>query len=209
MKAQEEERRRLARELHDDFGQATAIIELELARTAEMVSAENIELRQSLQHVREHIANLSNRLREASHRLHPSILVDLGLASALEGLVEDFRKSGSEVSARVPASSPEISLEAATALYRIAQEALRNATKHAPGAPVHLTLASSGSGMQLIIRDAGPGFDLNHVRTRAGLGLLSMQERARLAGGTLLISTRAGEGTVLTVRLPQAVKTAS
>ena len=137
-----------------------------------------------------------------SHRLHPSIIADLGLEAALRSLVEQEREAGLDIgfSARnVPASIP---LESATALYRIAQEGLRNASKHAPGAAVRTTLSHDKGELQLRIQDTGPGFPPVEVRHRGELGLISMQERARLAGGHLLLSSHSGEGTVLLVRVP-------
>jgi signal transduction histidine kinase len=94
-------------------------------------------------------------------------------------------------------------LDVATALYRIAQEALRNSRKHAPDAPVRVTLISNPESWQMTIEDAGPGFDLNHARNTGGLGLISMQERARLVGGTLYLRTRPGEGTMIAVKVPR------
>lgn len=117
-------------------------------------------------------------------------------------LVDDFRESGWEANARLLDVSPDLGLESATALYRIAQEVLRNATKHAPGAPVRVTLVTTAQAVQLTIEDAGPGFELSHAKAAGRLGLVSMQEGARLAGGTLFLSTRTGDGTTLTVGIP-------
>lgn len=130
------------------------------------------------------------------------MLEDLGLVAALRSLVSGFRDLGDGVSSNLPDGIPEVSREAATALYRITQEALRNATKHASGAPVHVKLETQDGHLQLTIRDAGPGFDLAYARHNGGLGLFSMQERARLARGTPLLNSKSGDGTVIEVRVP-------
>ena len=198
MRTQEQERHRIARELHDDLGQQAAL----LAMQVEGVAKEGSAGTQAIEQLRSQVAQLATSLREVSHRLHPSIIADLGLAVALQSLIEQERELGLDASfsaRNVPASIP---LESATALYRIAQEGLRNASKHAAGAAVRMTLSHEKKEMQLRIQDAGPGFSPVEVRHRGGLGLLSMQERARLAGGNLLLSSRSGEGTILLVRVP-------
>ena len=144
-------------------------------------------------------------LREVSHRLHPSVLEDLGLIAALRSLIASFRDDGIDVSFRLPDEMPALNTDVATALYRIAQEALRNALKHAPGAPVHVTLEVRDNLVQLTIRDDGPGFDLTKVRLGGGLGILNMNERARLVHGTLLFNSRPGDGTAIEVRVPEEV----
>ena len=202
MTAQEEERRLVARELHDDFAQRTAFVDMQVARALDLIPDENDELRDLLLEIRHQVSTLAAGLRTTSHRLHPSILNDLGLVTALKILVDEFRENGGEASIRLPDGFPELGLESATTLYRITQEALRNARKHAPGAPVRLTLAATSETVHLTIEDAGPGFDLNYARSKGGLGLISMQERALWIGGTLFLSTRPGEGTTLSVRIP-------
>ena len=201
MRTQEQERQRIARELHDDLGQQAALLAMQVEDVAKGRSVGN----QAIEHLRSQVAQLATSLREVSHRLHPSIIADLGLAEAVRNLVEQEREIGLDASfsaRNVPASIP---LESATALYRIAQEGLRNASKHAPGAAVRVTLSFDKKELQLRIQDAGPGFSAIEVRHRGGLGLISMQERARLAGGNLLLSSRSGEGTILLVRVPLGV----
>lgn len=201
--AQEEERRRIARELHDDFGQRLAIMDMCAERLARQLGNPGQEAQRELATMREQIRALDSGMREVSHRLHPSVLADIGLPAALRALVEDFRLGGEEASLRVSEGFGEISLEIATALYRIVQEALRNVVKHAPGAPIRLDLSETGQEIRLSIEDAGPGFNINKVRSKGGLGLLSMQERARLAGGTLKVQTDIGTGTLLVICIPR------
>jgi PAS domain S-box-containing protein len=199
---QEEERRRLARELHDDFGQRTAVLEMQAARAIDLILVNPSEATDLLARMREQISALDTGLRNVSHRLHPSVIEDLGLIPALRSLVDELREAGSDVTLYMP-ESVDVSLVVATSLYRIVQEALRNAGKHAPGAPVHIRLSLEVHGIQLAIEDAGPGFDLNQVRVAGGLGLLNMQERARLLGGTFSVRARPGRGTTIVVSVPR------
>ena len=198
MRTQEHERHRIARELHDDLGHQAAI----LAMSVESVAKLNPTAALEVQQLQALVDQLAISLREVSHRLHPSIIADLGVSMALESLVDQERELGRDVHYSHRNVPDSISLEKATALYRIAQEALCNAAKHAPGASVRIQLSYDRKELQLRIQDAGSGFSPVEARSGGGLGLISMQERARLAGGNLLLSTRPGEGTVLSVRVP-------
>ena len=199
---QEQERKRLARELHDDLGQRMALLKIHANHALDQFHKNPKDIEESLQGIREEISTLNQEIREVSHRLHPSVLEDLGLLAAMRSLIEGFRDEGSDVSFRLPDEMPALTADAATALYRIAQEALRNALKHAPGAPIQLALAVEDSTVQLTVRDDGPGFDLTKVRLGGGLGILSMNERSRLVNGSLILKSRPGDGTAVTVRMP-------
>lgn len=202
MTVQEDERRRVARELHDDLAQRAGLAEMELDRLVPLVSGNHHEAQETLRRMRGHLMELSTGLREVSHRLHPSIIADLGLSAALRALADEHREHGGEAGLTVREVPSAIPLDVATALYRIAQEALRNVIKHAREAPVQITLTGKDQGLYMAIEDAGPGFDLDKVREKGGLGLLSMQERARLVGGSLLLRTRPDDGTLIVVRVP-------
>ena len=196
---QEEERGKIARELHDDLAQRTAVIDMELERLTPLLlpSAEG-----ALSAVREHLAELSGAIREVSHRLHPGVIADLGLPAALKQLVQEFKDLGGDVRyVGRNQTAPELSVEHATNLYRIAQEALQNARKHAPGSSVRVVFAAQDQQVRLSIEDNGPGFNLDEVRHGRGLGLLSMQERARTAGATLTLRTKPGSGTRISVEI--------
>ena len=202
--AQEEERRRVARELHDDLGQRIALLQFEAERMRQYALAP--EVHAGLKRFIEEAATFSSALRELSHRLHPSLLEDLGLAAALRSLVEDYRRQGVDVTLSAGEPTGYASLDVRTSLYRIAQEALRNAWKHAPDAAVHIRLLEENKELRLTIEDTGPGFDLSRARSSGGLGLLSMQERARLVGGSLLLSSHPEGGTTLLVRVPMSTQ---
>ena len=150
---------------------------------------------------------IANGLRCVSHQLHPSALEDLGLVQALRMLAEEHRRCGRDICLIEPAEElPLLPSQTKTALYRIAQEALRNAGKHAPRAPMRLVLSASTARspgeLYLSIEDAGPGFDPRRMRAGGGLGLLSMQERAHAIGGSLELDSSPGEGTRIEVLVP-------
>jgi two-component system, chemotaxis family, CheB/CheR fusion protein len=199
--SQEEERRRVARELHDDISQQLAHLQMELERIQIKPPANADELSLKMEHLHKTAAHLSDNVRAISHRLHPSILEDLGLAEAIKSLLEEFRgQEGMLTTFRrhlVPASIP---YETVGALYRIAQEALRNVAKHAGKTHVKITLEGTGSGVRLKIKDFGEGFDMQEKS--AGLGLISMAERARLVQGAFSVESALGAGATITVEVP-------
>ena len=199
--AQENERRRIALELHDDFAQRLSLVAMQLdlfRRTPAGIQA----VKEQFDTLIQQVETLSDDIRHVSHQLHPSIVEDLGLESALKQLVREFEgihKTPIQLSMQPLAGA--IPRGTATALDRIAQEALRNTAKHAPGAPVAVNLSRAGDELRLTVRDNGPGFDMTTVRRRGGLGLIGMRERARLAGGRLSVFTEPGEGTEVVVTL--------
>lgn len=200
--SQEDARRRFARELHDDLAQRAALACQQLDRVAEIFEDSPAANSADFELLKSMIAGLPDELRGAAHRLHPAIIEDLGLVPALRSLANDFRAFGLELADSIHDVPAGIPLQIATALYRIAQEALHNTIRHAPGAPARLTLKSDCEQIELRIEDAGPGFSLAHVKQKPGLGLWSMEERAALIGGNLGITTRHGKGTLIVVTAP-------
>lgn len=200
--AQEEERRRVARELHDDLGQRAALMHWSLDELAQMSGELPPVAQQKIQVLGQHLDELSSGLRQVSHRLHPSAIADLGLPTALHALAQEHKKRNHEVRITVSETIDELPIETATAFYRITQEALHNAARHAPDAPVEICLQKQGDSVVLKIEDHGPGFELPSVAHQGGLGLLSMQERARLIGGRFHIRTSPGAGTTICVTVP-------
>lgn len=206
MTAQEEERCRVARELHDDLGQQTALLEIEADRLRRLLSQVTAAdaVQAALSSVVTRSREIADGLRSVSHRLHPSVLEDLGLQVAVRMLVEEHRRCGEDISLVEQGELPPLPLLTKTALYRIVQESLRNARRHAPQAPVRIELqvVPAANELRLNIEDAGPGFDVRQVRASGGLGLLSMQERARSLGGSLEIETAPDQGTRIRVAVP-------
>ncbi|MBA3548728.1 MAG: PAS domain S-box protein [Nannocystis sp.] len=201
--AQEDERRRIARELHDDLSQRLAVLAIRLAALHDALPNNSSSAQNEALRLEKYVAGLAGEVRRLSHRLHPSILDDLGLAVALRRLVEDFQVSRDQPVGLTERDLPDdIAGDTAATLYRIAQEALRNISKHASTGPVRIELGDEGGELRLTIADSGPGFDHAAVRGRGGLGIISMQERARLVGGSLSLRSRPGEGTIIDVRVP-------
>lgn len=197
--AQEEERRRIARELHDDFSQRMALLELDLSKLRQQAPT----LDGPLSSVIAQISTLSQELRNVSHTLHPSGLDHLGLEASLRGLCEEFERAYG-VALRFTASVGGVSIpsDVATVCYRIAQEALRNVVKHAGDARVTMKLVVEVNRLTLTIEDDGCGFDCMTDRAQAGLGLISMQERARLVGGRTTVRSAPKTGTSIEVCVP-------
>ncbi|MBS1802235.1 MAG: PAS domain-containing protein [Acidobacteria bacterium] len=198
---QEEERQHVSRELHDDISQRLSLLEMLLhdihvedATTQNRIKVEN---------ARSQIQSINTDIRQISHRLHPTVLSDLGLSAALKALVSEFGDREGMPATYVTQNLPQSwSQHSATALYRIAQEALRNVAKHAGKTHVKVVLSGEKDRLQLKVLDFGIGFDQEVEAGSSGLGMISMQERARLAGGTMSINSKLGEGTTVTVDVP-------
>lgn len=200
---QEEERLRISRELHDNLGQRAALIEMETRQLSRLVAGKDDDAPGLLNAIIGHAGAIRNGIRELAHSLHPSVLAELGLKVALQSLVEDFRLAGATIGLQANKIAPGMPPETVMTFYRIAQEALLNAMRHAPGALIRVSLSQTMKETHMIIEDKGPGFDSNQARTKPGLGLISMSERARLAGGTLLLRTSPGKGTFIMVQIPR------
>ena len=203
LSAQEEERRRLARELHDDLTQRLAVLAIEAASLEKVLSSSPSPVCDRVRRMKEQMVKLSADVHGISRQLHPSILDDLGLVSAIESECEAFsERDGVRVTftpESVPAGLPrDISL----CLYRVTQEGLRNIAKHAQAKEAYVTLAGVDGGVLLTIQDRGVGFDLAQTRGKMGLGLDSMEERVRLLQGSLSIHSKPGQGTIIEVLTP-------
>ncbi|HEU5023210.1 MAG TPA: sensor histidine kinase, partial [Bryobacteraceae bacterium] len=199
--SQEDERRRVARELHDDIAQRFAMLEIQSQKLMAEGDGNSGNLREMVESLRAGIASASDEIRRIAHALHPSALEDLGITPALRALVENFRGDEQLIVTFSAADAPvSLPIEIATGIYRIAQEALRNASKYAGRAHVKVLLCGTPSGIRLQVSDSGEGFNPQGPRT--GLGLISMEERARLMGGSLRVESKPGEGTRITVDVP-------
>jgi len=205
LEAQEAERRRMARELHDEAGQLLASVHLALETT---ISGLPLQFRAGFHQVRSHLDAIETQLRCLAHELRPTILDDLGLLPALQSLAQRVAERtrlcirvDSALAGRLP---PAVE----TALYRIMQEGLTNVTKHAAATHVDLQLWRDDERVHGLLRDDGVGFAVEHVLGQTeprGLGLLGIQERLETLGGTLQISSAPGQGTTLQITLPAAV----
>ena len=200
--AQEEERRRIARELHDETAQTLTSLLVGLA--ALEASQELAQARAAASALRATVSAALAGVKRIARGLRPSILDDLGLEEALERLV-------AEVSRTVPFTvdlhftgprAPRLGEVVEIALYRIAQEALTNAGKHAAPKAVSVLVHRSATAIRLVVEDDGDGFDVAAVLSRAQLGLMGMRERAHLIGGAMTVESSRGHGTTLCVTVP-------
>jgi two-component system, NarL family, sensor histidine kinase UhpB len=199
LRAQEEERRRLARDLHDEVNQALTAILLRLEALAldspPERAAEVAELKRLASTAMDELLTLARQLR-------PTALDDHGLVAAIAAQVRGFEESTGIRARLATAGNPgALDEEKQTVIYRVAQEALNNAGRHAGAREVELELRAEGGGAELHVRDDGGGFD-PAVRRNGGLGLDGMAERARLVGGELDLRSSPGSGTELTLRVP-------
>lgn len=198
--AQEKERERIARELHDDIGQQLVLVELGLNRFSGEVGP---ALAPHVEDLRSQVAEISRSARDLSHGLHPSQLDHLGLGAALRRLCQEVAQNTSlEVHCDVE-NLTGLPRDFALCLYRIAQEGLQNVVKHSGATEVALSLQENGQWLVLKIVDNGTGF-AGEGQPYAGLGLIGMQERLRSVNGEIRISSRPGSGTGIEVTVPLA-----
>ncbi|MFN7923177.1 MAG: PAS domain S-box protein [Bryobacteraceae bacterium] len=199
--AQEDESRRIGRELHDGLSQQLAALAMDIGRAvADPPSGSGAAL-EYLRSIQKRVGRLSEETRGISHRLHPQILDDLGLSDAVESLCIEFEER-EEIPVEFEAGSlpPALKSEISSCLYRVAQEGLRNISRHARASSVSVKLDSGGETVSLSIEDNGAGFDPASHPT--GLGLHSLRERVRLVNGEIRFASSPGCGTGIFVRVP-------
>jgi PAS domain S-box-containing protein len=205
--AQDEERKRIARDLHDDFNQQLAALAVELETVERSLSGHLPEsIPRQLSAIRADVGRLSDDLHDLAYKLHPSLLDHVGLEVAMWDHVAEFTKRTGLPATFTPREVPKVlSPEVKTNLFRVLQESLQNVFKHAQASEVTVRLSGSSKGIGVSVRDNGKGFDLESKDARVkGLGLTSMQERARLLGGFLRIHSRPNEGTKVCVWIPRS-----
>lgn len=201
MTAQDDERRRIARDLHDDLSQKLAYLAMDLSKLASKPSSQ--ELQNELRTLRGRAAEAADTVRHISHQLHPSILDDIGLEAAVEQYCEEFeQRSGiaTHFTARgVPESLPR---DVASSVYHIFQESLRNVSKHSEAEEVFVTLEFVGDVLRLTVKDEGVGLPPERLQTGSSIGIVGMKERAHLVNGTLSVESSLGQGTEVSVAVP-------
>jgi two-component system CheB/CheR fusion protein len=200
--AQEEERRRVSRELHDSLCQKLASLALDVENLAVALPSP-AATRARLQDLGARTIKVSEEARHIAYELHPSVLDDLGLVVSLKELCDEFSKTEKMRvdfnAGKLPVLVPQ---KIASGLYRIAEESLRNVAKHAKAKRLSVALAVRDHGLVLSLEDDGIGFAPQAVKGKGGLGLVSIGERARIVGGTLSIDSKPGAGTRISVRVP-------
>jgi signal transduction histidine kinase len=198
IRAQEQERQRIARELHDNLGQELAFMNVSIDT---LLEKSDPALNASLTDLSSQLSAIAETIREVSHGLYPTQLEYLGLPKALRKLCDEVQR-GNELAVRLSVGALNEHLQAATALslYRVAQETLHNIVTHSHARNVQVDLASVDGQLWLRIVDDGVGFDVSHKRD--GLGLASMRERILALGGSIDISSSRTAGTKVEVRVP-------
>lgn len=201
--AQEHERERLARELHDDFTQRLAVLAVDIGSLERSFPADSL-LRDDLLRLRQTAGQLANDIHDFAYQLHPSLLEHLGLEAAIRDYVDEFRRRTGVciryVRREIPRSLP---IDTATCLYRVTQECLQNIHKHAEASEVLVRLLRTPKGVGVCIRDNGKGFSRDpDAIVSPGLGLISMEERVHLMNGTFRIRTYPGGGTEVHAWVP-------
>jgi len=203
--AQEQERARISRELHDDFSQRLALLGIGLGQLWKKLSAERVAERQSVLEMLQGTKELSFDLHTLSHELHSSRLEHVGLVSALAGLCREVSaKHKIEVDFIGPESPTNLPKDVALCLFRVAQEALGNVVKHSRAQSAQVELGGNGSAVTLHVSDSGKGFDPSTQNQDAGIGMIGMSERLRLVGGQLLVKSRPNCGTDIVAEVPLA-----
>jgi len=200
--AQEEERARISRELHDDFSQRLALLGISLGQLWKNLPSEGLE-RDSVREMLKRTKELSSDLHTLSHELHSSRLEHVGLVSALDGLSKEI---GEKYKIEVQFTGCElrfkISKDVALCLFRVAQEALGNVAKHSRAKGAQVELGADASLVTLRISDAGRGFDPSVQKPDAGIGIIGMSERLRLVGGHLVVKSLPNCGTEIIAEVP-------
>jgi signal transduction histidine kinase len=198
VEAQEQERARIARELHDDINQRLAMLTFELEQLKQNPS----EIESRVHELRRRTTEISSDVQALSHDLHSSQLEYLGVVAGMKSWCKEFgERQKMQIDCRHDVRStlpPELGL----CLFRVLQEALHNATKHSGVKRIEVQLTENSGEIHLTIRDLGKGFDIEAARQGRGLGLTSMQERVRLVNGTIAIDSKPMCGTTIDVRVP-------
>ncbi len=194
--AREGEQRRIARELHDDLGQQLVAMKMDVSVLQQAIAGgafpDGVD---RTQHLQQQIDAMIASVRRIASDLRPVLLDDLGLLAAIEWLAHEFRhRYGIEVTTRLRTGELVFSEQAASFIFRIAQEALNNVARHADATNVTVELSRSGESLELTIVDNGRGASLDQPRNPASFGLLGIRERVHQLGGTLDIRSRAGDG---------------
>jgi signal transduction histidine kinase len=205
--AQETERKRIAYELHDELGQAMTVLKLHLRSIEQNLGNGQGAVEGSCDEALGFVDQMIENIRRLSRDLSPAILEDLGLSAALNSLIENFSKhSGVKVSLEARDIDEPLSEKAQILIYRIFQEAFSNIAKHADASNISVTIGRENGAALFLIEDDGKGFDLNEEKQRhpvnRGMGLAAMDERARMMGGSLVISSGEKGGTRVALTVP-------
>ena len=201
--AQEEERKRIARELHDDICQRLAVHALQINSLRRNMARNHVALQRRLDQLEKDAAEIGNALRDFSHQLHPVMLEEFGLVAAIRDFcAKTAAQYGLKLELNLEPDRLIVAPELAISLFRIVQEAFSNVAKHARASCVRVTLNQDNAGLLLCVEDDGVGFEAAEVPPSMGFGLISMKERARSFSGVLQVDGKPGHGTRISVEIP-------
>jgi PAS domain S-box-containing protein len=210
IEAQEQERTRIARELHDDINQRIALAAIELDQLEQNSTGSGLGIRRSINDVKRRVLEIGVEVQAISHRLHSSKLEYLGVVVACRSFCTEVTERQEVTvdykSENMPAGVPQ---DVSLCLFRVLQESLNNAIKHSGAKYFEVQLRGTSGEIQLTVRDHGAGFDVEAAMGNHGLGLISMRERASLVKGKVLISSQPRSGTEIILRIPLAVSSTS
>ena len=210
IEAHEEERARIARELHDDISQRLTLLAIALQRVRQDLPVSSNKSLRSIDEVLKSVEDLGGDIQTLSHRLHSSKLQYLGLAAACAGFCREVaERQNIEVSFRSENISRNLSNEICLCLFRVLQEALQNAVKHSGARKFQVSLEDSSGEVELTVHDSGAGFDPDKAINGHGLGLVSMRERLKLVDGDLCVESKPHHGTTVHARVPIAPRAKS
>jgi signal transduction histidine kinase len=201
--AHEEERGRIARELHDDLSQRMALLQIGVEQLGEDMSALSLKNREQLRAIGKIASEISSDIHNLSHQLHPSKLDTLGLVAAVDGFCREMSKQHAlQIDFTHRDDLGQVPEDVTLCLFRIVQEGLRNVVKHSGADQATIDLARRGDEVVLCISDFGQGFAVGSARGNGGIGLISMRERIRLVRGELLVESELSRGTRIRARVP-------
>jgi signal transduction histidine kinase len=202
--AREDERTAIAREIHDELGQALTALKIDLAWLAKRLFDEQDELKDKATGMSQLIDDTIQIVRRMSTEMRPGLLDDLGLAAAVEWQAQEFsERMGMACELHLDEDDLLLDRDPATALFRILQEALTNVARHAQASQVRVDLEGRADEVVLVVQDNGVGITPEQIADRHSLGLIGMRERARFWGGQVTFEGAAGRGTAVTARMPQ------
>ena len=202
IEAQEQERVRIGRELHDDIGQRLALLAVELRRLQDD-SATLPDVRRRLVGLQKQTSAIAVDIQSLSHELHSAKLQYLGIASAMRGFCREFgEQQRVEIEFSAQGLPAPLSADVSLCLFRVLQEALHNSAKHSGARHFEVRLWGATDEIHLTVKDSGTGFDLDVAKASQGLGLISMEERLKLLNGTLSIESQSNRGTTIHARVP-------
>jgi PAS domain S-box-containing protein len=201
--AQEEERKRIARDLHDDLNQRMALLSIDLEQTGQMLAAKSDGVAERVKGLQKKALGISREIHRMSYTLHPSKLDHLGLVPALKSFCSEIAESrGLKIDFRHEGFPATIPASVTLCVFRVAQEALQNAAKHSGVSTFDVDLKKSDRAVELTISDEGCGFDMDTDKMTVGLGFISMRERLRLVNGEITIQSKPSKGTRISIWVP-------